>query len=70
MSKVPVIAAMIAISPVCIASDDQPDPEFLEWLGLATELEELGVDIDRLIDDTANNTSNVAAKDREQEAAK
>ena len=39
----------LLLSGVGYAADDATDIEFLEWLGQATELEEMGVDIDTLI---------------------
>lgn len=50
MSKVKVIAALIAFSGVTPAADENPDMDFLEWLGQVAEVEALGVDIDNLLD--------------------
>ncbi|MEM7257467.1 MAG: hypothetical protein AAF404_08770 [Pseudomonadota bacterium] len=62
MSKAKVIAALIAVSNMSQASDENPDLEFLEWLGQVAEVEEMGVDIDRLIE-----AGNEAAEEDQQE---
>lgn len=56
------IAALIAVSNMSQASDENPDLEFLEWLGQVAEVEEMGVDIDRLIE-----AGNEAAEEDQQE---
>jgi hypothetical protein len=48
-------AALLTFANVVYTADDDPDTEFLEWLGQLSEVEELGVDIDALIDDRAED---------------
>jgi len=47
------------------ASDELPDPELLEWLGLIADVEDLGVDVDTLIDARDDST-----EEQEQEEEK
>ena len=43
------IAAMVLFSKIGIGADEDPDMDFLEWLGQVSDVEELGVDIDDLL---------------------
>lgn len=65
-THVQMIAALISLSNVGLASDELPDPDFLEWLGMTAEVEELGVDVDSLISSRKDESEDVP----EQEAAK
>ncbi len=40
------VLLLVAVANVS-ASEEQLDPEFLEWLGQTAEVEELGVDVDK-----------------------
>ncbi len=62
------LKTMVSIACLLIASktaetavtdDSAPDPEFLEWLGQALELEQLGIDVDRLIEERQNEQGDV-----------
>ena len=50
MLRAKVITGLILMSAVCQANDEALDAEFLEWLGQVAEVEELGVDINGLLD--------------------
>ena len=50
MSKANFILGIIMLSAVCHAEDETLDVEFLEWLGQVAEVEELGVDVNGLLD--------------------
>lgn len=56
MSKAKFIATLFAFSIIVRASDENPDMEFLEWLGQVTEVEELGVDIENLMDSRSEDS--------------
>ena len=46
---------------ICLAADESLDAAFLEWLGQVTEVEELGMNIDELLqqdDDLPNKDEN------------
>lgn len=45
-----ILAAMIVFSKTTTGSDENPDMDFLEWLGQVSDVEELGVDVDDLLE--------------------
>ncbi len=61
------IAALIAFSGVTPAADENPDMDFLEWLGQVAEVEAMGVDIDELID---SQDTSPALEDSDENADK
>lgn len=47
LAKVLVISIVLAMP--CVAEEETVDIEFLEWLGQAGDIEDLGVDINELL---------------------
>ena|GEM_PF-3153320 len=45
------LLAFVLVCPLTAIADDTPSPELLELLGQFTEMEELGVDVQSLIDE-------------------
>lgn len=56
------IAMLFAASGMVLAADENPDLEFLEWLGQVAEVEAMGVDVDSLMD----NQSETEESEQEQ----
>ena len=50
-------AVLALISTISIASDELPDIEFLEWLGQVTEVEDLGMNINELLEEREETQS-------------
>lgn len=50
MSMTKIFLGLILLAVIANADDEALDAEFLEWLGQAAEVEELGVDINGLLD--------------------
>ena len=52
------LAAVLALIATTInASDELPDIEFLEWLGQVTEVEDLGMDINEILEEREETQS-------------
>lgn len=53
--KSSVILMVLIISKNALAAEESLDLAFLEWLGETAEIEELGIDIDTLLQQLENN---------------
>jgi len=49
MLKPSLLILILTFSKVSLATEESLDLEFLEWLGETAELEEMGLDIDELL---------------------
>lgn len=63
------LLAIILVYPMVTFADDRPTPEFLELLGQFQAMEELGVDVQQLIEQRLQTepNSDVSAESSEQE---
>ena len=55
MQKSSVIFLMLMFSTLALATEEPLDMAFLEWLGETADVEELGVDIDKLLESRENS---------------
>lgn len=55
MQKSSVIFLMLIFSTLALATEEPLDMAFLEWLGETADVEELGVDIDKLLESRENS---------------
>lgn len=54
------------LSTLCHAAEEIPNVAFLEWLGKVTEMEEMGVDINKLIQQLELDAKNDMSKENRQ----
>ena len=59
MLKVSIFVSLVLLAATSLASTDALDENFLIWLGETAEIEELGVDIDKLIANQGQSKPNL-----------
>ncbi len=57
--KVSIFVSLVLLAATSLASTDALDENFLIWLGETAEIEELGVDIDKLIANQGQSKPNL-----------
>jgi len=66
--KILLTLMLIAGFSTANASDDQPDPELLEFLGRIAGLEALGIDIDTLLAESLEESLQPKEEDNEHQS--
>lgn len=66
--KILLTLMLIAGFSAANASDDQPDPELLEFLGRIAGLEALGIDIDTLLAESLEESLQPKEEDNEHQS--
>lgn len=66
MSKFGLAFMLVITSNYCMSADEVLDADFFEWLGQVVEVEELGVNINELIQQQELDTQDVESKEKTQ----